>query len=63
MITIRTLLLVATAKRWSLYQIDVKNVFLHGNLKKTIYIEPPLRYYSPSLNLVCKLRKSLNGIK
>ncbi len=30
MIIVRTIITVATAKRWSLHQMDVKNVFLHA---------------------------------
>jgi len=32
MILVRTILFIATFKSWSLHQIDVKNVFLHGDL-------------------------------
>jgi len=31
--TIRVLFSIATNKNWSLHQFDVKNVFLHGDLK------------------------------
>ncbi len=32
MTTIRTIIIMAITKRWSLHQMDVKNVFLHGDL-------------------------------
>jgi hypothetical protein len=32
MTTIRTFIVMAAAKGWSLHQMDVKNVFLHGDL-------------------------------
>lgn len=39
--TVRIVLSLATTNRWSLHQLDVKNVFLNGNLKETIYMEQP----------------------
>ena len=30
---VRTIIAIAASQSWSLYQIDVKNTFLHGNLK------------------------------
>jgi len=32
MVIVRTIIVMATTKRWSLHQMDVKNVFLHGDL-------------------------------
>jgi hypothetical protein len=34
MTTIRAIIVMAAAKGWSLYQMDIKNVFLHGNLQE-----------------------------
>nr|GEW13601.1 putative reverse transcriptase, RNA-dependent DNA polymerase [Tanacetum cinerariifolium] len=39
--TIRVLISVAANKVWPLHQFDVKNAFLHGELKEKIYMEAP----------------------
>ena len=64
--TVRILLALAAHHGWKLQQYDVKNAFLHGNLTK-IYMALPPGYYSlaPSTpaSIVCRLRKSLYGLK
>lgn len=51
-------------RNWPLHQLDVKNVFSHGNLTPTLFIEHPLSYIDPCfLNHVCPLRKTLYGLK
>ncbi|RDX62553.1 hypothetical protein CR513_59101, partial [Mucuna pruriens] len=42
--TIRFLLAMATICHWSLYQLDIKNAFLHGDLDEEIYMEQPLGF-------------------
>ena len=62
--TIRTVLSLALSKGWPLHQLDVKNAFLHGELKKTVYMHQPLGYRNPDFpNHVCLLKKSLYGLK
>ncbi|GJS76616.1 retrovirus-related pol polyprotein from transposon TNT 1-94 [Tanacetum coccineum] len=39
--TIRVLISIAANKGWPLHQFDVKNAFLHGELKEEIYMEAP----------------------
>ncbi|XP_021751857.1 uncharacterized protein LOC110717459 [Chenopodium quinoa] len=39
--TIRTVLSLAMAKKWSIHQFDVKNAFLHGDLQETVYMHQP----------------------
>ncbi|KAJ9537899.1 hypothetical protein OSB04_030632 [Centaurea solstitialis] len=62
--TIRTVLSIALGRNWPIHQLDVKNVFLHGNLKETVFMHQPPRFYNPSApGYVCRLRKSLYGLK
>ncbi|KAI4313349.1 hypothetical protein L6164_026335 [Bauhinia variegata] len=63
MMTLIPILAIAASKGWSLQQMDVKSVFLHGNLKEEVYITPPSGlFYAPSSG-VCKLKRSLYGLK
>nr|GEY71247.1 putative reverse transcriptase, RNA-dependent DNA polymerase [Tanacetum cinerariifolium] len=39
--TIRVLFLIATNQGWPLHHFDVKNAFLHGELKEEVYMEAP----------------------
>ena len=60
--SIRSLLVVATVRRWVLFQMDVKNAFLSANLFEEVYMKPPLGYSHPP-NQVCKLGHALYGLK
>jgi hypothetical protein len=61
---VRAIIAMATTKRWSLHQMDVNNVFLHGNLQEEVYMEQPLGYVDQThFNLVCRSRKTLYGLK
>lgn len=60
--SVRSLLAVATIRKWNLHQMDVKNAFLNGELAEEVYMKPPPGYaHSP--HQVCRLRRALYGLK
>jgi hypothetical protein len=60
---IRILLAFSVAKRFRLYQMDVKSVFLNGFLEE-VYVRQPPGFESVEFpHRVYKLRKSLYGLK
>ncbi|KAL0392948.1 UNVERIFIED_CONTAM: Retrovirus-related Pol polyprotein from transposon TNT 1-94 [Sesamum radiatum] len=44
-------------------QLDVNNVFLHGQLDEEVYMQPPNGYTKATRGLVCRLCRSLHGLK
>ncbi len=62
--SIRTLLSIVAMHDYELEQMDVKTAFLHGELEEDIYMEQPEGFVVPGKeNLVCRLKKSLYGLK
>ncbi|RVW70826.1 Retrovirus-related Pol polyprotein from transposon RE1 [Vitis vinifera] len=53
---------VAATRKWDLFQMDVKNAFLNGDLSEEVYMQP-LPSLSVESNKVCHLRRALYGLK
>ncbi|XP_010552807.1 PREDICTED: uncharacterized protein LOC104823078 [Tarenaya hassleriana] len=62
-LTGRTFLAVAAARHWEIHQMDVHNDFLHGDLREEVYMRMPPGFESPEPGIVCRLRKSLYGLR
>ena len=72
-------MVVGAREDWYVYQMDIKNAFLHGDLLEDVYIKIPTGYQGPGKPVVvgqgdhpyayhnphkvCKLIKSLHGLK
>ena len=56
---------MVVVRYWPLYQLDIKNAFLHGHLEEEVYMEQPPGFVAQgeSSSLVCRLRRSLYGLK
>jgi hypothetical protein len=60
--TIRTI--PALSRAWPVHQLDVKNVFIHGTLTEMVYCSQSVNFVDPAdLDIVCKLNRSLYGLK
>ena len=62
--TIRLLVAISVMWKTPIHQMDVKTAFLNGDLDEELYMEQPPGYKDPSQpNAVCKLDKSIYGLK
>lgn len=62
-VTVRCLITLAINCSWNLYQLDINNAFLYGEIEEDVYMTLPQGYFSKNEKKVCKLRKSLYGLK
>jgi hypothetical protein len=60
--SVRSLLAIAAVHQWPLFQMDVKNAFLNGELTEEVYMQAPPGY-SDCSDKVCLLRRALYGLK
>ena len=64
MTSFKTILSLVAAEDLHLEQLDVKTTFLHGDLEEEIYMQQPQGYeVKGKEKLVCRLKKSLYGLK
>ena len=64
--SIWAVLSLAAAEDMELHQIDIKGAYLNGELTKqeAIYMSQPPGYHAPnSIGQVCRLKKTLYGLK
>ena len=69
LVTVKIFFSLAYAHNWFLVQLDVNNVFLHGNLFGEVFMDLPLGYSPLNVDVrqgehvVCKMHKSISGLK
>ena len=63
MTSVLCFLAIAIAKGWELHKLDVNNTFLHGDLKKEVYMKLPPGFKCNDKAKVCHLKKSLYGLR
>ncbi|KAK8924090.1 hypothetical protein KSP39_PZI019084 [Platanthera zijinensis] len=61
--TVRVLISVAFHHQWPLFQLDIKNAFLNGDLQETVYMQQPPGFVTMRESQVCRLLKALYGLK
>ena len=62
--SVRVILSLAANLDWPLHQLDIKNAFLNDELEEEVYMQIPLGCeVANTSNKVCKLQKSLYGLK
>ena len=53
MTSVHCFLSVVIAKEWELYQMDVYNAFLHGDLEEEVYIQMLPGFFSKDQHKLC----------
>uniref|UniRef100_A0A2N9J2F8 Integrase catalytic domain-containing protein n=1 Tax=Fagus sylvatica TaxID=28930 RepID=A0A2N9J2F8_FAGSY len=63
--SVHTLIAVSASRHWPLFQMDVKNAFLNGELTEEVYMQLPPGFSQPPgfSPKVCRLRRALYGLK
>ena len=61
--TLRLLFSLAAIHNWHFLQLDVNNTFLNGDIFEEVYMDILFGYHIKGENLVCKLNKSIYGLR
>lgn len=62
-VIVRVVLAMAVTRGWQTHQININNAYLHGTLEEEVYMTPPLSYNKTKSGQVCRLKRSLYGLK
>ena len=61
---VRLLLSMVVIRSWPIFQLDIKNAFLHGDVVEEVYMEQLFGFVAQEKSgLICKLRRSLYSLK
>lgn len=63
MVSVWILISIFSLKGWVMYQMDVNNAFLQGNLDEAVYMDFPQGFHNQGEIRFWKLLKSLYGMK
>lgn len=61
--TVRIILKLAASKNWLIHQMDVSNTIIHGDFEEEIYMKLPQGFKCSDPTKVCRLKKSLYGLR
>ena len=62
-LTIRLVLAIAAARDYNLTSLDIRQAYLQATIDEDLYMRAPPGINSRGGELVCKLRRSLYGLK
>jgi histone deacetylase 1/2 len=55
---------IVVSRNWKIHQLDIHNIFLNGVFTEEVYMKQPPSFVDSSLpSYVCRLHKSLYGLK
>ena len=62
--SIKSVLSLDAVMKWKIHQMDIKTAFLNGVVEEEVYMEQPLGFETHDRDThVCKLKKSMYGLK
>lgn len=56
-------LAIVSAQQWPLHQVGINDAYLHGFVEEELYMTPPAGYAKAQYGQVCRLIKSIYGLK
>lgn len=63
LVKVRVFLVIAIAHGQPIHKLDIDNVYLHEHIEEDLYMNPPEGYTKVAKGQVCKLIKSICGLK